>query len=90
MEEQLAGLRILLSRGILDDPLLATTCFRRLPLSDDTALWQKLAGERLQKPAPARAAALSGLRESPMEMDRALAGLRSHCTLETNSGSAYR
>ena len=34
VEAQLAGLRMLLSRGIPDDPLLPTASFRRLALSD--------------------------------------------------------
>jgi glycosyltransferase involved in cell wall biosynthesis len=75
VEAQLAGLRMLLSRGILDDPLLPTACFRRLPLSDGPTIWAKAAMELLQHPAQSRAAALAALKESPMDMDRALAGL---------------
>lgn len=75
VEAQLAGLRMLLSRGILDDPLLPTACFRRLPLSDGPSTWAKAAIELLQHPAPSRGAAVAALRESPMDMDRALEGL---------------
>jgi glycosyltransferase involved in cell wall biosynthesis len=75
VEAQLAGLRMLLSRGILDDPLLPTASFHRLALSDGPKVWAKAAMELLSHPVPSRAAALDALRESPMNMDRALKGL---------------
>jgi glycosyltransferase involved in cell wall biosynthesis len=75
VEAQLAGLRMLLSRGILDDPLLPTASFRRLPLSDGPNIWAKAAMELLHGPAPSRAAAVAALRDSPMDMDRALEAL---------------
>jgi len=75
VEAQLAGLRMLLSRGILDDALLATACFRRLPLADGPMMWAKAAMELLRDPTPSRAAAVAALKESPMDMDRALEGL---------------
>jgi glycosyltransferase involved in cell wall biosynthesis len=75
VEAQLAGLRMLLSRGILDDPLLPTASFRRLPLSDGHNVWAKAALELLHQPAPSRTAATAALKESPMDMDRALGGL---------------
>jgi glycosyltransferase involved in cell wall biosynthesis len=75
VEAQLAGLRMLLSRGVPDDPLLSTSSFRRLPLSDGPNLWAKAAIELLHQSAPSRAAAITALRESPMDMDRALEDL---------------
>jgi glycosyltransferase involved in cell wall biosynthesis len=75
VEAQLAGLRMLLSLGILDDPLLSTACFRRLALSDGPKLWAKAAMELLHSPVPLRTAALAALRASPMNMDQALKGL---------------
>jgi glycosyltransferase involved in cell wall biosynthesis len=75
VEAQLAGLRMLLSRGIPDDPLLPTACFRRLPLSGGSKAWAIAAMELLRNPAPSRAAALAALRKSPMDMDRSLKGL---------------
>jgi glycosyltransferase involved in cell wall biosynthesis len=75
VEAQLAGVRMLLSRGILDDPLLPTATFRRLLLSDGPNVWAKAAMELRQEPAPSRAVALAALKESPMGMDRALDGL---------------
>jgi glycosyltransferase involved in cell wall biosynthesis len=75
VEAQLAGLRMLLSRGILDDPLLSTAFFRRLALSDAPKLWAKAAMELLHDPVPSRAAALAALKASPMNMDQALKGL---------------
>jgi glycosyltransferase involved in cell wall biosynthesis len=75
IEAQLAGLRMLLSRGILDDPLLSTASFRRLALSDGPKLWAKAAMDLVYHPVPSRAAALAALSESPMNMDKALKGL---------------
>jgi glycosyltransferase involved in cell wall biosynthesis len=75
VEAQLAGLPMLLSRGILDDPLLPTANFRRIALSDGPMPWAKAAMELLHDPAPSRVAALAALRVSPMDMDQALAGL---------------
>jgi len=75
VEAQLAGLRMLLSRGIADDPLLPTACFRRLALSEGPNGWAKAAIELLHQPAPSRAAAVAALKESPMDMDRALESL---------------
>ncbi len=75
VEAQLAGLRMLISRGILDDPLLSTASFRRLALLEGPNVWAKAAIELLRHPAPSRPAALAALRESPMNMDQALKGL---------------
>jgi glycosyltransferase involved in cell wall biosynthesis len=75
VEAQLAGLRMLLSRGIPDDPLLSTARFRRLALSVGPEQWARAAMELLNSPAPSRADALAALRESPMDMDRALDAL---------------
>jgi glycosyltransferase involved in cell wall biosynthesis len=75
VEAQLAGLRMLLSPGILDDPLLPTASFRRLALSDGPNAWAKAAMELLCGPAPSRSAAAAALKASPMDMDRALEGL---------------
>jgi glycosyltransferase involved in cell wall biosynthesis len=75
VEAQLAGLPMLLSRGILDDPLLPTASFRRLALSDGPMAWAKAAIDLLRDQVPSRAAALAALRASPMDMDQALAGL---------------
>ncbi len=75
VEAQLAGLRLLLSRGIADDPLLPTAVFGRLPLAADPEVWARAAMELLQRPVPARAAALAALRDSPMDLDRATDGL---------------
>ena len=77
VEAQLAGLRMLLSRGILDDPLLPTASFRRLALADGPQVWAKAAMELLEQPAPSRTAALAALRQSPFDMDTALNDLLS-------------
>lgn len=75
VEAQLAGLRMLLSRGVPDDPLLSTASFRRLALAEGPKVWANAAMELLRFSVPSRAAALAALRESPMDMDRALDGL---------------
>jgi glycosyltransferase involved in cell wall biosynthesis len=72
VEAQLAGLQMLLSRGILDDPLLPTASFRRLALADGPQVWAKAAMELLDQPTPSRAAALAALRQSPFDMNTAL------------------
>lgn len=75
VEAQLAGLRLVLSNGIPDDPLLPTARFRRLPLAAGAKVWAEQALALLAEPAPDRAAARHALAESPMAMDRALADL---------------
>jgi glycosyltransferase involved in cell wall biosynthesis len=75
VEAQLAGLRMLLSRGILDDPLLPTAILRRLPLASGPRAWAEAALELLHESPPSRAAALAALRQSPFDMDTALADL---------------
>ena len=73
VEAQLAGLRMLLSRGIPDDPLLPTASYRRLGLSESPTAWADAALALLQEPAPSREAALAALARSPFDMDTALA-----------------
>jgi glycosyltransferase involved in cell wall biosynthesis len=75
VEAQLASLRMLLSRGVPDDPLLPTAVFRRLGLAEPAQAWAQGALDMLAEPAPSRQAALAALAASPMEMDRALDGL---------------
>ncbi|THD77675.1 MAG: glycosyltransferase [Phenylobacterium sp.] len=75
VEAQLAGLRLLLSYGIPDDPLLPTATCRRLPLADSPEIWADAAFDMLRTPRPDRSAALAALADSPMDLDTALAGL---------------
>ena len=75
VEAQLAGLRLLLSRGIPDDPLLGTAVYKRLPLADGAAAWARAALELLAEPRPTTSDALVALAHSPMDMDRALGHL---------------
>lgn len=75
VEAQLAGLRMLLSRGVQDDPLLPTAIFRRLGLNEPTDDWARAAVNMLAQAAPSRVAALAALAASPMDMDSALDGL---------------
>jgi glycosyltransferase involved in cell wall biosynthesis len=75
VEAQLAGLRLLLSRGVPDDPLLPSASYRRLSLSEGPEAWARAAIELMLQPAPSRAAAAADLKNSPIDMDRALEGL---------------
>jgi glycosyltransferase involved in cell wall biosynthesis len=77
VEAQLAGMRLLLSSGVPDDPLLPTARFRRLSLSEGPDAWAQAAIELLREPLPSRASAIAALNASPMNMDRALNGLLS-------------
>lgn len=75
VEAQLAGLRLLLSRGISDDPLLPRSRFRRLALSDGPKAWAQAAMDLVAGPVPSRIDALADLKTSPMDLERALSGL---------------
>jgi glycosyltransferase involved in cell wall biosynthesis len=75
VEAQLAGLRMLLSRGILDAPILPTASFRRLALAAGPSEWARAAVDLLRAPAMSREAAIAALGNSPMDMDCALDGL---------------
>lgn len=75
VEAQLAGLPMLLSWGVPDDPLLPTARLERLSLDQSSVAWAEAALRLLEPPRPDRIAALKALAASPMEMDRALAHL---------------
>lgn len=72
VEAQLGGLRLLLSRGILDDPLLPTALYERLPLSAGPEVWAKAALELLGRPNVPRRDIEAAFGASPMDMDFAL------------------
>lgn len=71
VEAQLAGLRLLLSRGVRDAPLLPTAVFRRLPLAASPNAWAE-AAMSLASESPSRSAALDALKNSPMNPEFAL------------------
>jgi glycosyltransferase involved in cell wall biosynthesis len=75
VEAQLAGLRLLLSTGIPDDPLLSTACYRRLSLSQGVDEWARAAVELLNEPDPTATSAIAALKNSPLDMDYALQDL---------------
>jgi glycosyltransferase involved in cell wall biosynthesis len=75
VEAQLAGLRLLLSHGIPDDPLLPTACYRRLSLSQSANEWAIAAMQLLDEPTPTSASAIAALKASPMDMNYALQDL---------------
>lgn len=75
MEAQLGGTRLLLSKGIADDPLLPSANFRRLGLDAGPKLWSEAAIDLLRQPASSHEEVLAALRGAPMDMDRALDNL---------------
>jgi glycosyltransferase EpsF len=75
VEAQLAGLRMLLSTGIPDDPLLPSATVRRLSLARPVDDWATAAEGLLNAPKPDRSVALQELKRSPMDMDYALDNL---------------
>jgi glycosyltransferase involved in cell wall biosynthesis len=75
VEAQLAGLRMLLSAGIADDPLLRTASYRRLALSAGPSAWAQAAAQLLHGRAASPADARAALKQSPFAMDTALAEL---------------
>lgn len=75
VEAQLAGLRMLLSKGVPDDPLLPTAQYRRLGLAEDAAAWARAGAELLAEPQPLAERAHQALAASPMDMDFALRDL---------------
>jgi glycosyltransferase involved in cell wall biosynthesis len=72
IEAQLAGLRLLLSRSVADDPLLPTACVARLQLAAGARTWAKTAIDLLAQPQPSRREAISALARSPFDMGFAL------------------
>jgi glycosyltransferase involved in cell wall biosynthesis len=75
VEAQLAGLRLLLSSGIATDPLLPTACYRRLTLAASAKAWAVAAMELIDEECPSRTEAMTALRASAMDMDRAFRDL---------------
>jgi glycosyltransferase involved in cell wall biosynthesis len=75
VEAQLAGLRMLLSNGIADDPLLPTACYRRLPLAAGAKAWAAAAIQLIEERCPSCTEAMVALAASPMAMDQAFRDL---------------
>lgn len=75
VEAQLAGLRIIVSNGVADDPFLPGASFRRLPLASSADRWARAAIELMEAPAPSASTALQELAASQMEMSRGLLNL---------------
>lgn len=74
VEAQLAGLPLLVSRGLPHDPFLPTARYRQLSLAAPAGDWADAAVQLLEQP-PSAADALAALGASPMDMDRALSNL---------------
>lgn len=72
VEAQLAGLRLLISMGILDDPLLPRVVFRRLPLQLGPERWAQAALDLLDERPSTSLEAADTLHASRFDLDRAL------------------
>ena len=72
VEAQLAGLRLLLSMGVSDAPILPGAAWRRLSLASPADAWAAAALDLWRQRTPSRSEALAALRASPMDMDYAL------------------
>ena len=68
IEAQLAGLRLLLSRAVADDPLLTTACFERLFLAEGPAAWARAALKLLDS-RPSKEDAIYALQNSQFDMN---------------------
>lgn len=75
LEAQLAGLPMLLSQGIADDPLLPTANFFRLPLSAGPRAWAQAAVQLSRSPLSSRSNARAALAKSPFAMKIAFSDL---------------
>jgi len=75
VEAQLAGLRLLLSRGIADDPLLPGSVWVRLGLAEGAEKWAEEALKLLDQVPPTPQMAAAQLAQSPFDMDFALTDL---------------
>lgn len=75
VEAQLARLRLLISTGIADDPLLPTAVYRRLSLSEGPVAWAQAGLAMAQMELPSSDAVWESFYASPLDMDFALKDL---------------
>ncbi len=75
LEAQLAGLPVLLSHGVADDPILPGSPSRKLGLTQPIEDWVSAAVDLLNAPRRTRAEAAKALSESPFDMDFAIRDL---------------
>jgi glycosyltransferase involved in cell wall biosynthesis len=82
VEAQLSGLRLLLSRGIADDPLLRSASYSRLPLDAGPKKWAEQALKMFRETAPSVDEARSDLIGSDFDMSKSLENLQRLYTQE--------
>lgn len=75
LEAQLAGLRLLLSKGIADDALLPRSVWRRLGLSDTAEEWAKAGLAMWMETPPSGPETAKTLANSPFDLEFALRDL---------------
>lgn len=71
LEAQLAGLRLLLSKGVPVDALLPGSCTSRLSVNQSAAIWAREAQYLLKQIPPTRKQAAEALAHTPMEQTKA-------------------
>ena len=76
VEAQVAGLPVLISTGVADDPILQSSAFEKLPLSAGPGFWAKAALRLLRLPRRSTVEAANALRASPFDMDFAIKDLQ--------------
>jgi glycosyltransferase involved in cell wall biosynthesis len=75
LEAQLAGLRLLLSKGIPDDVFLPGSCHRQLSVSEPAGIWAREANALLKERPATREEAAAALADTRMEQNTAFAEL---------------
>lgn len=75
VEAQLAGLPMLLSKGIAGDPILPRAKYRSISLRAAPSVWAAAAVDLLIGDRPSKCEAVADLYDSPMQMTGALRGL---------------
>lgn len=72
VEAELAGLRLLVSQGVTDDPLLKNAEVRRLPVAAGPRAWADAAFSLLREPAPRQDLILDAFNGSPLDLQAAV------------------
>jgi glycosyltransferase involved in cell wall biosynthesis len=72
LEAQLAGLRILVSEGVLNDPILSSASVNRISLKLPAAEWARIGIGLLRQPLPPITTIIEEFDASPFQMDYAL------------------
>lgn len=72
VEAQLAGLPLLLSKGICQDPLFKEAVFTQLKLADGPEIWAREALQLMKKGSPSSPAMITAMQSTPFDMEFAV------------------